>query len=93
MLHQLQTLTIFFASRAQRDDRASQGGKAAQFFLNVLQSFMALAMRHLVHGAATLLAPILLILLVNLGNLCPQAHDFILKNSKMIHTIRIYQVS
>ncbi|MBI3474442.1 MAG: hypothetical protein HY010_01825 [Acidobacteria bacterium] len=68
MLHQLQAGAIFFASLVKRHNRPTQGRELAQFLLDILQPFMALAVRDLLHSTATLLAPILLILLVNFGD-------------------------
>ncbi len=93
MLHHLQPGAIFFSSLIDRHNRPSQRRQLTQFFLDILQPFVPLSVRDLVHGAIALLPPILFILLLNLGDFRPQTHDLVLKNSEMIHIFRIYQQS
>jgi hypothetical protein len=81
VLHHLDALAVFFAPLAYGYDGASQGCEASEFLLDILQAFVALAVRDLIHRAAALLPPVLLILLVNFGDFRPQTHDLILENS------------
>ena len=81
MLQHLQAVAVFFPSLVDGYYRASQRCELAEFFLDILQAFVALAVRDLVYGATSLLTPILFILLVNFGDFRPQAHDLILENS------------
>ena len=92
MLHHLKTAAVFFPPLVYRDNRTSQGRQTAEFLLNILKAFVALPVGYLVHGPAALLAPVLLILLVNFGDFRPQTHDLVLENSEMIHSVRIYQL-
>ena len=71
MLHQLQTIAVFFTSLVYRDDGPSQRCQLAQFLLDILEPFMSLSVRYLVQGSITLLTTILFVQLVNLGDFCP----------------------
>ncbi len=91
MFQHLQAGPILFAPLVDGHDFASQRRQLSQLFLDILQPFMPLSVRHLVQGAIALLPAVLLILLVNLRDFRSQAHDLVLKNSEMIHRFRIYQ--
>ena len=70
-----------FAPLIDCHDFASESRQLSQFFLDILQPLVALAVRHLIQGAIALLPPILLILLMNPGNFRPQTHNLVLKHS------------
>jgi hypothetical protein len=46
----------------------------------------------LVRGCVAFALPILLVQVMELSDLGPQAHDFFLKDCQMIHMFRIYQL-
>ncbi len=60
---------------------AAKVGQAAQFLLNALKPFMPLPVRDLVLGPIALATPILLVQLMELGNLGPQTPDLFLEDS------------
>ena len=67
----LQTGTVLFPSLIDGYYRPAERSQLPQFLLDILKPFMPLSMRNLVERATALLAPILFILLVNLGNFRP----------------------
>ncbi len=87
----MQTGAALFSSLIYRNNGPAKGRQLAQFLLDILEPFMPLPVRNLVHGSTALLTPILLVQLVNFGDFCPQTHDLFLENSEMIHIVRIYQ--
>jgi len=81
VLHQLQTIAVFFTPLVYRHHGPSQRCQLAQFLLDILEPFVPLTMGYLVHGAIALLTPVLLILLVNFGDFRSKTHDLVLENS------------
>jgi len=71
LLDHLETGAVLFPSLIDGYHRAAERSQLPQFLLDILKPFMPLSMRNLVERATALLAPILFILLVNLGNFGP----------------------
>jgi len=71
LLDHLQTGAVLFSSLIDGYYRPAERCQLPQFLLDILKAFMPLSVRNLVQRATALLAPILLILLVNLGNFRP----------------------
>ena len=71
MFDHLQTGAVLFPSLIDGYHRPAERSQLPQFLLDILKPFMPLSMRNLVERATALLAPILFILLVNLGNFRP----------------------
>ena len=80
-LDQFEAGAVLFSHLTDRHHRAAQGRQTAQFLLDFLESFMPLTVRHLVGGGIAFSLPILLVLLPDLSDLSPQAHDFFLEDS------------
>ena len=80
---------MLFPHLLNRKSFVTEPGELDKFFLNLLQSFLPLAMSDV--GFRSLLAskPILFIQLLNVGDFRPKAHDLFSKNFKMIHSLRI----
>ena len=89
MFHEFHTRPILFTNLARGMNRPAKVSQPSQFLLNSLQTFMPLPVRDLGERSITLLTPVLFVLFVELGNLGPQAHNFIFQNLQMIHVVRI----
>jgi hypothetical protein len=85
VLHQLDAGldagTVVFSYLICGMNGAAKVGQAAQFLLNALKPFMPLPVRDLVLGPIAFATPILLVQLMELGNLCPQTPDLFLEDS------------
>lgn len=91
MLDQMQSGAVLFSSLIYGHNGPAKGRQLAQFLLDILEPFMPLPVRNLVHGSIAFLTPILLVQLVDFSDFCPQTHDLFLENPEMIHVVRIYQ--
>lgn len=78
---------VLFFPLFDRQNLAAKVRELQKFLLNFLQPFLPLPVRDLGLGRMSAPKPVLLIQLLNLGNLRPQTPDLIPQNLKMIHTL------
>ncbi len=76
----MQAGAVLFAYLIYGHHGAAQPSQTAEFLLDFLEPFMPLPVSHLVRGSMVLLLPILLVQLMDLSDLRPQAHDFFPKD-------------
>src|SRR5215469_7474843 len=89
----MQPGAMLFLHLLNRKSPATELGELDKFFLNLLQSFLPVAVRDV--GFCSLLAskPILFIQLLNVSDFRPKTRYLFPKNFKMTHSVRIMHLS
>ena len=80
---------VLFFPLFDRENSSPKVSELGEFFLDFLQSFKSLAVSDLSLGSISICASILLVRLLNLSDLCPEAPDFFPQNFEVIHVTRI----
>lgn len=81
----MQPGAVLFLHLFYRTDLATEVGELSQLLLNGLEPFMSLAVSDLSLGSIPIGSTILLVRLLNVGDLFPEAPDFIPQNFEVIH--------
>lgn len=81
----MQTGAVFFFSLLDRENLAAEVRKLDEFLLDFLEAFLSLAVSDLGFGVVAAAKAILLIQLLNVGDLVAKTPNFFTKNIQMIH--------